>query len=123
MRQISNVNAIIAIASVCFGSASAFLTLHPSLSRRSHLSRSIRSRVPTSGNAYAATATAAFNTIMGNQKFENPAAFLAMAQDVDADETSESPADSSIVIENAESKAAKLNAFAAELRAQVMPPA
>lgn len=135
MRQISNVNTIVVITTVCFGSVSAFLTLHPSLSRRSHHSsshrehdngccrRSVRARVPTSGNAYAATATAAFNTIRENRKLENPAAFLAMIQGVDADETPESPADSGVIIENAESKAAKLNAFAAELRAQVIPPA
>ena len=133
MRQLSNVNTIVAVTAVCFGSVSAFLTLHPSLSRRSHFSsshrehdddchrRSVRARVPNSGNAYAATATAAFNKLRENRKLENPADFLAMVQGVDADETPESPADSSVLIEDAESKAAKLNAFAAELRAQVPP--
>lgn len=132
MRQLSNAITIVAATTVCFGSVSAFLTLHPSLTRRSHVSsshrehvsdccrRSVRGSVRTSDNDYAATAAAAFNTVGANRKLENPGTFLSMVQGVDADETPESP---SVHIENAESKAAKLNAFAAELRAQVISPA
>ena len=122
------------VTAAYFGSATAFLTPPPLSSRPSHTcsicrehvgnwyDRGFQGRVRASstGTATAAAIASATSTIGANRVSGRPAGPLKMVQGVDAEEKQQSPPKSGGTVEDAESKAAKLRAFAAELRAQVI---